>query len=407
MRAKIVLLARVKGQDGRYPFISVTLKKGRPVPVEGATAYYLRFSEHHKRKLVSVGVNLDKAFVAYQNRELNLTRTRMGLSPIGLLEDVKQNASNRLRIADAVTKYIADLEASVTTGERSKGTWRGYKNAVDDFRDQCGVEFMDEITGEILKAHKLYLFENIKKRVRGKKSNTVAKRFRFLSAFLTKNGIQMTKAKNPKAGDNGLMDWSDVPREQKKEYINKYSEEEINAMLAVADQDEADFVQTFVRTGCRDEEIVFLHWTDVDFKRKQIVISEKPKYGWKTKDREARTIPLEDGLLLKRLAARKQRQSPASNLVFPNTNGDPDQHLIRRLHKIVAKAEANGFEFEGDITLHRFRRTYASMMISHSDLQTVSSLLGHSDVQTTALYLAPDQSKARAGTRTAFRGISD
>ena len=405
------MLARVKGDDGSYPFLPIEIKKGRPVPVEGATAYYLRYSDKNKRVVEPIGSNLDKAFVTFQNRELNFTRTKLGLAPIhgpvGLLEDFKTNATNRVRIADAVAKYIADLESSIQTGERSKGTWRAYKNATEDFRDHCDVEFMDEINGEVLRAHKLWLFQNIKKRVRGKKLNTVAKRFRFLSAFLTKNGIQMVKAKNRRPGDRGLMDWSDVPRETKKEYINKYSEEEINAMLAVADTDEADFIHAFVRTGSRDEEIVYLHWTDVDFKRKQVVISEKRKYGWKPKDKEARTIPLEDGVLLKRLAARKERQSPPSNLVFPNTKNEPDQHLIRRLHKIVAKAKAKGSEFEGDITLHRFRRTYASMMIAHSDLQTVSALLGHSDVQTTALYLAPDQSKARAGTRTAFNGLGD
>jgi len=413
MKAKVVLLARVKhdGAKVRYPFVPVQIKKGRPVPVEGATAYYLRYSDKDGRKVQAAGVNLDAAFVAYQNKELNLTRTRMGLSPIhgpaGLLHDFKEHASNRVRIADAIDKYLADLTASVKTGERSNNTYRAYQNAVREFRQQCSVEFMDEITGDILKAHKIFLFQNIHKRVRGKKSNTVAKRFRFLSAFLTKNGVQMVRAKNPRPGDRGLMDWQDVPRETKKDHIDRYSEEEIRAMLSVADIDEADFIQTFVRTGCRDEEVVYLHWADVDFKRQQIVISEKPKYGWRPKDRESRTIPLEDGVLLKRLAARKQRQAPISDLVFPNTNGDPDQHLIRKLHKIIAKAEAAGSEFEGDITLHRFRRTYASMMISHSDLQTVSALLGHSDVQTTALYLAPDQSKARVGTRTAFNGIGD
>lgn len=411
MRAKVVLLARVKDGQGKYPFIPVPIRKGRPVPVEGATAYYLRLSEHRKRHVIAVGSNLDKAFVAYQNRELDLTRTGMGLEPIygatGLPEAPKQIGSGRNRIADAVQRYIEDLKASVETGERSEGTLRGYKNAVENFCDQCGVEFMDEITGDVLKRHKLWLFQNIKKRVRGKKANTVAKCFRFLSAFLARNGIQMVKAKSPRPGDRGLMEWSDVPRETKKERIDKYSEEEVKAMLAVADVDEADFVHTFVRTGCRDEEIVFLHWNDVDFKRQQIVISEKPKFGWRPKDRESRVIPLEDGVLLKRLAERTQRQSPPNELVFPNTNGDPDHHLIRRLHKIVAKARAQGSEFEGDITLHRFRRTYASMLIAHADLQTVSSLLGHSDVQTTALYLAPDQTKARIGTRTAFKGIGE
>ncbi len=80
-------------------------------------------------------------------------------------------------------------------------------------------------------------------------------------------------------------------------------------------------------------------------------------------------------------------------------------HLIRQLHKIVTKVRANDGEIEGVPTLHRFRRTYASMMISHSDLQTVSSLLGHADIETTALYLAKDDAKARVGTRTAFKDV--
>lgn len=408
MRPKVVLLARVK--DGNaYPFLPVEIKRGRPIPVEGATGYYLRFTEHKKRKVEPVGVNLDLAFIAFQNRELNLTRKRLGLAPIhgpaGLVQDFKDHADNRVRISDAVKKYIEDLEASVETGEKSKATLRGYKNTVEDFEAHCGVEFLDEITGEVLRTHKLWLFQHIPKRVRGKKANTVAKRFRYLSAFLNKQGIQMVKANNARRGDLGLMDRSDVPREERKEVIDKYSVDEIKAMLSVSDVDEADFVQLFLRTGCRDEEVAYLKWGDVDWRRKQIVISEKPEYDWRPKDRESRTIPLEDGVLLKRLAARRKRQDPVSSLVFPNSLGEPDMHLIRRLHKIVAKAKTKGSEFEGDITLHKFRRTYASMMISHADLQTVSSLLGHSDIETTGRYLAPDQTKARVGSRTAFKSV--
>jgi integrase len=402
MRAKIVLLARVKDGSGKYPFLPVQIRKGRPVPVEDALSYYLRFSEHGKRKILPAGRNLDAAFVAYQNRELNLARYLQGLSPIEGLTGGKN--SNRVRISDAIKKYLDDLENAVKTRERSKATYRAYKNTVEDFRDHCGVEYLDAVTGEILKAHKLWLFSNIKKRIRGKLSNTVAKRFRYLNAFFNKQGIQMIRRQNSHVG---LIDWGEVPREEKKASVDKYSEDEIRAMLSVADDDEADLIQLFLRTGCRDEEVAYLEWRDVDWKRKQIIISEKPKFQWRPKDRESRTIPLEDGVLLKRLATRRERQKPANVLVFPNTNGEPDMHLIRRLHKIVAKAEKKGFAFEGDITLHKFRRTYASMMISHSDLQTVSALLGHSDIETTARYLAPDQEKARAGTRTAFKAIGD
>ena len=397
--------------NGQYPFLPVIVEKGRPKSPDGATAYYLRFSENGKRKTIPVGSELTAAYSAFQNHELNFARIRQGLLPIhgsaGLVQDFKENAEGRVRIADAVKQYMADLDASVKTKEKSKATRRAYKNAIEDFRDQCGVEYLDEISGTILKAHKVWLFENIQKRVRGKVHNTVAKRFRYLNAFLNVQGIQMVKSRSPRKADMGLMDYRDFPREEKKDNVDKYSEDEVNSMLKVADVDEADFIQFLLRTGCRDEEVAFMQWTDVDWKRKQIVISEKPQYDWRPKDRESRSIPLEDGVLLKRLAARRERQRPANTLIFPNTLGQPDMHLIRRLHKIVAKAKEKGYEIEGDITLHKFRRTYASMMISHSDLQTVSSLLGHSDIETTSRYLAPDQSKARQGTRTAFSKVGD
>src|SRR6267154_1450973 len=404
MRAKVVLLARVKRPTAKipYPFVPVEIKRGRPVTVENTMGYYLRYSQGGKRVVRPVGANIEQAFVSYQNKEMAFARTRDGLLPITPSEP----AQGRVLIADAVTKYLKNLESAVLTGEKSKSTLTAYKNTVEDFRDYCGVHYMSEITEDILKGHKDWLFKNIKKRARGKKINTLVNRFRYLSVVLSKNGIQMSKAKNPKRDDNGLLDWNDIPKEPKEERAkpNKYSEDRVNALLDAADVDDADLIQTFLRTGCRDEEIVYLHWSDVHYKEQEIEISEKPKYGWRTKDREARTIPLEDGVLLKRLKAREQRQS-GSGLVFPNTNGEPDQHLIRRLHKVAEKARASGFKFKQDITLHRFRRTYASMMIAHCDLQTVSELLGHSDIETTARYLAADQTKARVGSRTAFKGI--
>ena len=408
MESKVVFLVRTKSPDIYAP---VEIRKGRPLPPEDVEiyGYYLRYRLNGKRRVEPVGKDLTAAFAAYQNRELNHARIRRGLEPIhdaaALVHDFRNNADKRVRIADAAAKYIHDLTNDVKTGDRARSTLRGYKLAVEDFRDNCGVTFLDEITGEILKAYKFYLHAAIRKRVRGKKSNTVAKRFRYLSAFLGRQGLQIAKPRNRPG--NGLMNWSDVPREEKRQNINKYSAEEIKGMLSVATVDEADLIQTFLRTGCRDEEGAYLLWTDIDWKRKQITIDEKPKYEWKPKDKERRVLPLEDGVLLDRLDTRRKRQSPHSPLVFPNTLGTPDMHLVSRLHKVVAKMKTKGLEIEGTPDLHRFRRTYASMMISHSDLQTVSDLLGHSDIETTARYLAPDQSKARIGTRTAFQAVDN
>jgi integrase len=403
MRPKVVLLARVRAGDSQYEFLPVEIKNGRPIEPEDATTYYLRYSQSSKRKVEPVGPDLDTAFVAYQNRELNQTRRLMGLSTITELAAAK-NKTGKTRISHAVAIYVQDLSDSVKTGERSTGTLRGYKNAVEDFRDNCGVEFLEQVTGDVLRAYKLYMFEHIKKRVHGSKHNTVSKRFGFLNTFFNKQGIKMVRDKSPRKDDAGLMNYTDVPREQKKPNVDKYSTEEIKALLSVADVDEADLIHFFLRTGCRDEEVAYMEWKDIDWKRKQVIVREKPGV-WKPKDKEQRNIPVEDGVLLKRLEARRTRQKPVSHLLFTNRLGRPDMHLIRHLHKVVGKAQEKGLEIEGVPTLHRFRRTYASMMISHSDLQTVSALLGHSDLQTTSRYLAKDESKARVGTRTAFKDV--
>jgi integrase len=394
-KPKVILLARIN--DGiRYPFTPVEIKRGRPEPPAGTvTGYYLRFTQSGKRIVKPIGKNLDAAFIAYQNEELSQTRARMGLASI-------KTEINRTKIADVVRQYTEDLRVSVQIGDKSKTTYQAYVSAVEYFEAHCGVVYLDEITGSVLRAYKIYLFEHIKKRPYGKIANTVSARFRYLSAFFSKYGIKIMKSRNT-PDDKGLMEYSDFPREDKERNIDKYSEEEIKSMLLVSSIDEADLIQTFLRTGCRDEEIAHLKWTDVDFRRKQIIISEKSEYEWRPKGRRSRTIPLEDGVLLKRLADRKDRIKSA--LVFPNSIGTPDSHLIERLHRVVKKARKKGFEFEGKISLHRFRRTYASMMISHTDLQTISALLGHSNIQTTARYLAPDMQKARIGSQTAFRGL--
>jgi integrase len=403
MRPRVVLLARMK-VHGKHNFYPVEIKNGRPVERDGGTSYYLRYTENGKRKTEPVGADLTRAFTAYQNRELNITRAAMGLSPISELTAHGKDKAGRTKIADAVAVYLQDLADTVKTGEKSKGTQRSYRNAVEHFRDNCGVEYLEDVTGDVLRRYKVFMFDNIKKLVRGSQHNTVANRFRFLNTFFNKWGIKMVRNRNPHKDDTGLLNYTDVPREQKKPTKDKYSLEEVKSMLSGANEDEADLIHFFLRTGCRDEEVAYMEWKDIDWKRQQVLVREKPGV-WKPKDKEQRSLPVEDGVLLKRLEARKGRQEPKSHLIFPNTLGEPDMHLIRQLHKVVAKAEKKGLEIEGVPTLHRFRRTYASAMISHSDLQTVSDLLGHADIATTALYLAKDDVKARVGTRTAFKDM--
>src|SRR5882672_977763 len=247
-KPKVVLLARINDGD-RYPFVSLEIRKGRPVPIDGiVVGYYLRFTANGKRTVKPIGKNLDAAFVAYQNEELNQTRSRMGLSSI-------DTAINKTKISDAVRQYSEDLRVSVQIGDKSKRTYASYVAILNYFQEHCGVTYLDEITGPVLRSYKIHLFDNIKKRPYGKISNTVAARFRCLSAFFSKYGIKIRRGRNVSSDDKGLMEASDFPRESQEQNIDKYSEDDIKAMLSVASVDEADLIQAFLRTGARDEEV--------------------------------------------------------------------------------------------------------------------------------------------------------
>jgi hypothetical protein len=52
----------------------------------------------------------------------------------------------------------------------------------------------------------------------------------------------MIKSRDLRKDHPGLIDYADVPREQKKQNTDKYSPDEIKAMLSVADVEEADVI---------------------------------------------------------------------------------------------------------------------------------------------------------------------
>ena len=220
----------------------------------------------------------------------------------------------------------------------------------------------------------------------------------------------MVKDRRQLNNDPGLLRFDEAPKQPKKgrngnAAPDKYSLDEINQMLAVATDDEKDLIQFFLRLGVRDEEAQYAEWSDIETRREdeelihEFHVREKPEYDWKPKDTEDRMLPIADALY-NRLMERKKRVT--GNLIFPNSVGTPDANLIRRLQEASNRAKLTKRP-----TLHKFRRTYASLMIADSDLQTVSTLLGHSDLRTTALYLAPDQVKGRQASRTAFDGVGD
>jgi len=131
-------------------------------------------------------------------------------------------------------------------------------------------------------------------------------------------------------------------------------------------------------------ELVNLEWSDIDFRRKKIMIRKKT--NWQPKGTE-RDLPITDQMQL--VFKRYNRGlTEKKGYVFPRPYGaDLGKRIKRALHRATKQA---GFPEVRKV--HSLRHTFASHLIMKGvDLPTVQKLLGHADIKTTMIYshLAP------------------
>src|ERR1019366_3002092 len=145
----------------------------------------------------------------------------------------------------------------------------------------------------------------------------------------------------------------------------------------ITKQDLYDF---FLGSGCREQEVSHACWDDVNFESKTYTVREHLEIGFVPKDREERGVPLPDSLV----TALQQRRlaHPDTKLIFPNQQGKPEGHFLRRLQTIAANAGLSG-KFE----LHKFRKSFATMHHEAGvSARTLQKWLGHASLETTLAY---------------------
>jgi integrase len=184
-------------------------------------------------------------------------------------------------------------------------------------------------------------------------------------------------------------DWPiNVDKRNKNKKYATYLEEEIAAILQVAEGAEKALIRFLVGTGFRIGEAAVTEWMDIDWQDKTISVRFKPKFGFKPKDYEERTIVVSDTLLD---CLRKYRGSaPEDALLFPSpTTGTVDKHLDRIIYHVIDKANQTGYPVKKPKKpCHAFRVLYATRRHQHGvDIETLRQELGHSDISTTQIYL--------------------
>jgi integrase len=385
--ANYTLTARINAGDGKFPFVNVQFSKNhRPIPIEGAT-YYLRPSRSGKRTPIKIGKDVTEAHTA-------LIRMEDGKSLDNLAtlhaepQSVHPMPVHRKRVAEAAREYIERSK------QKSRKTYLGYRTAVNLFVASCKKTYFDQICRDDMLDF-LHELRTRPSRETGKPigESTVFNYFLKTMVFLNDRSIGKYVAREDWVQKK---DWPiNVDKRNKNKKYATYTEQEVAAMIQVARSVEEALTRFLVGTGFRIGEAAVAEWTDINWEDKTVSVRFKPKFGFKPKDYEERTVAVSDTLLA---CLKKYRgNAPNDELIFPSpATQTVDKHLDRIINGLIDKGNDAGYMVKKPKKpCHAFRVLYATRRHQHGvDIETLRQELGHSDITTTQIYLRSANTKS-------------
>ncbi len=318
--------------------------------------------------------------VARQAQELGLT-----------VDELTNEAStNRISIKTAVENYMQDRRF---VRPRSVAA---YKNAFDQLLENLprAVRFIDQLaTSRVLNSYVELLREQ------EYSNKTITIRMGFIFSLLKANGVERSSK---------LIKLPKVQRTRTK----AYNPDELSKLFAAMTPEEYLRYLFFVRTGCREQEVQYATWKDLDLKGLRFMVSGdgKSDVAFVPKNHEERQVPLttELGSLL----ADYKKHAVSDRWIFTNEDGKPEGHFLRKFKLIAKRADLNCGQCKTTIRagrydnrhavevtcetqpvceehyLHRLRKTAATNWLrSGFDLMKIKSWLGHKSLEVTQIYL--------------------
>jgi integrase len=127
-------------------------------------------------------------------------------------------------------------------------------------------------------------------------------------------------------------------------------------------------------SGFRDGELSHSEYSDLvgNF----LEVKRKPHLRWHPKKHHCRKVAVPQAL------ADAIRAREKTGLIFPNSEGKPDQHLLRHLQALTQGSPMH-------TELHKLRKTWATRLaMAGMPVHVLQKLLGHKSLVTTQKYLA-------------------
>jgi integrase/recombinase XerD len=320
-------------------------------------SYFIEWREGGKRMRLPAGRTVSQALEAQHIKLAELAATE-----VGILQRYKPSHTpdpEPMRLSASIRRYLDQIDTL-----KKPNTYRKYNAVLTRFDKQFPGRALQEISIEELNEFV------IKLRKSGLSANTVLHNVIIVAQFCRRNGRpNLTRELQLPAAIHFLP--------------KVYSEEQQSRFLVACDSWERALFSTFLFTGFREQEVMYLFWKDLNPKLRTVRVLSKPDLKFFPKRWEEREVPVPVEL------AELLENHPItidSPFVFPSPTGNREQNFLRRCKLIAERAGLGPEEFD----LKTFRSTYATSMLRRGfDVRTVQHWMGHKSLETTMRYLAP------------------
>jgi len=300
---------------------------------------------------------------------------------------VKESAANlnRQSIRESVAAYLAKK-----TGKKADSTIKVYTFNLNEFISLLprSVRFVDQIDSGVMEAY-------LRKLEAAKAAPKTIQNKVMVVCFMLKSAGMEQPSK--------LVELPTVEDEP----VSPYSESELRKLFAAMTPEEVVRYRFFLDTACREKEVAHAQWSDIDWKKSEYLVRRKT---WKapngllkkftTKNHKSRVVPITRELL-DMLRERKEAKDAKSIWIFPNEEGQPEGHFLRKFKKVAYRAGLNCGQCESDGKscktvaegcekhfLHKLRKTRATFWHENGvSIRTIQYRLSHESLETTMMYL--------------------
>lgn len=398
---KVSLMRRVKTDNGWKHYPAVYAANGRVKPfmsivsgeeVRHEIGYYeLRYYKGATIVYQSLPDATPAEAEAKRKRKESELRIVVDAVEAGI-KVVPPDPKRRL-LVDALKQFLADtLDRGSTEAEEV------YRLACDEFLRVIDHRYVDELTpDDVVKFQRV-----LKDRGMGKR--TVSNRHNSVKAFWFYLGFDAKELSKPPKFD--------------KTTPEIYTDRELKDLdKAVSDPRLSLLYRFLLQTGAREREAMHLEWNNIDRDAKTVEFKSKPKWKFRMKDFEERSVPISKELL-DQLLTYKKDHAGSDTLIFAK-GGRPDGHMLRTLKQQVRAAGLNckqcghctdeslpvWFRECENWYLHKFRASYATKLLRPHrdnrtgklvpglDIVTVQKLMGHGELTSTMRYVRPAESE--------------